>query len=104
MLKYANDKNNYELFPGNKCDTLESIKNYLKNWQLYGYHMAGTAKMGKNDDNMSVVDSRLRVHGVKNLRVVDASVYPAPHLHAFNISRGVYLIAEVASDFIKNES
>jgi choline dehydrogenase-like flavoprotein len=104
MLKYANDINNYELFPGNKCDTLESIKNYLKNWQLYGYHIAGTAKMGKNDDNMSVVDSRLRVHGVKNLRVVDASVYPAPHLHAFNISRGVYLIAEVASDFIKNES
>jgi choline dehydrogenase-like flavoprotein len=103
MLKYAHDANNYELFPGNKCNTLESIKAYLKNWQLYGYHIAGTAKMGKRDDNMSVVDSRLRVHGVKNLRIVDASVYPAPHLHAFNISRGVYLIAEVAADFIKNE-
>jgi choline dehydrogenase-like flavoprotein len=58
--------------------------------------------MGKEGDKTSVVDSRLRVHGVKNLRVVDASVYPAPHLHAYNISRGVYLIAEVAADFIKN--
>jgi choline dehydrogenase-like flavoprotein len=101
MLKYAKDVNNYELFPGKKCDTVACIKNYLKNWQLYGYHLGGTAKMGKKEDKMAVVDSRLRVHGVKNLRVVDASVYPAPHLHAYNISRGVYLIAEVASDFIK---
>jgi choline dehydrogenase-like flavoprotein len=104
MLKYALDANNYEMFPGNKCNNLESIKSYLKNWQLYGYHIAGTSRMGKPDDVMSVVDSRLRVHGVKNLRVVDASVYPAPHLHAFNISRGVYLIAEVTADFIKKEN
>lgn len=102
MLKYAKNPQNYELFPGKKCNTLKSIKTYLKNWQLYGYHIGGTAKMGVKGDKMAVVDSRLRVHGVKNLRVVDASVYPAPHLHAYNISRGVYLIAEVASDFIKN--
>jgi choline dehydrogenase-like flavoprotein len=102
MLKYAKDINNYELFPGKKCNTVESIKKYLKNWQLYGYHIGGTAKMGNIGDNMAVVDSRLRVFGVKNLRIVDASVYPTPHLHPFNISRGVYLIAEVASDFIKN--
>jgi choline dehydrogenase-like flavoprotein len=103
MLEYAKDADNYEVFPGKNCKTLEDIKEYLKNWQLYGYHMAGTAKMGKKDDNLSVVDSRLRVHGVKQLRVVDASVYPAPHLHAFNISRGVYVIAEIAADFIKKE-
>ena len=101
MLKYSKDPDDYELYPGKNCDTLEKIIEYLKNWQLYGYHMSGTAKMGLKTDKMSVVDSRLRVHGVQNLRVVDGSVYPSPHLHAFNISRGVYLIAEVASDFIK---
>jgi len=103
MLKYAKDVNNYELYPGKACPTIESIKEYLKNWQLYGYHMAGTAKMGLKDDKLSVVDSRLRVHGIQNLRVVDASVYPVPYLHAYNISRGVYAIAEIASDFINDE-
>jgi choline dehydrogenase len=39
-----------------------------------GYHASGTAAMGPNDDD--VVDGRLRVRGVRNLRVVDASVLP----------------------------
>jgi len=103
MKKYARDVNNFEICPGSKYNTLNKIKTYIKNWQSFGHHMAGTAKMGKKEDHMSVVDSRLRVHGVKNLRVVDASVYPAPNLHSYNIGRGVYLIAEVAADFIKKE-
>ncbi len=101
MKKYARDPQNYEICPGPKYDTLEKVKTYIKNWQSFGHHMAGTAKMGRCTDKMAVVDSRLRVHGVKGLRVVDASVYPAPHLHSYNIARGVYLIAEMASDFIK---
>ncbi|KAJ8958506.1 hypothetical protein NQ318_002300 [Aromia moschata] len=40
------------------------------------YHQIGTAKMGKKDDPTAVVDHRLRVHGVKALRVIDVSVMP----------------------------
>ena len=40
------------------------------------YHYCGTCKMGKQSDDMAVVDSRLRVIGVKGLRVADASIMP----------------------------
>lgn len=40
------------------------------------FHPVGTCKMGPHTDNASVVDSRLRVHGVGHLRVVDASIMP----------------------------
>lgn len=41
-----------------------------------GYHPAGTCKMGKKDDAMAVLDEQLRVRGVGNLRVADASIMP----------------------------
>ncbi|MBI3698921.1 MAG: GMC family oxidoreductase N-terminal domain-containing protein [Afipia sp.] len=40
------------------------------------FHPVGTAKMGAATDPLSVVDERLRFHGIKNLRVIDASVMP----------------------------
>ena len=40
------------------------------------FHPVGTAKMGRHTDPNSVVDERLRVHGLEGLRVIDASVMP----------------------------
>lgn len=40
------------------------------------FHPVGTAKMGRKEDSMSVVDHRLRVHGLDGLRVIDASIMP----------------------------
>ena len=50
------------------------------------------------------VDSKLKVKGVKGLRVIDTSVYPSPNLHAYNPSRGIYMIAEMMADQIKMDA
>ncbi|GJC85553.1 choline dehydrogenase, mitochondrial [Colletotrichum liriopes] len=44
--------------------------------QSFGHHATSTCAIGAADDSMAVVDSKFRVHGVNNLRVVDASVFP----------------------------
>ena len=53
------------------------IECFLKHWSFTIYHPVGTCKMGPNSDPLAVVDAQLRTHGVKNLRVVDASIMPA---------------------------
>ena len=51
-------------------------------------------------DNMAVVDQKLKVHGVENLRVVDASVMP--EITSGNLNAPTLMIAERASEFILN--
>lgn len=106
MMQFAKEPEDYskfELLPGTKADTEEKIMEYLRKWSSFGHHASGTARMGPDDDPEAVVDSDLLVKGVVGLRIVDASVYPAPNLHAYNPTRGIYMIAEMISDVIKNK-
>lgn len=65
------------------------------------YHPIGTAKMGPSNDPEAVVDARLRVYGVKNLRVVDASIMPI--IPTGNTNAPTIMVGEKASDMIKED-
>ena len=56
------------------------------------WHFSGTAKMGPKSDETAVVDPRLRVYGIKGLRVIDASVMPT--ITSGNINAPVIMIGE----------
>lgn len=56
------------------------------------FHPVGTAKMGRDDDARAVLDERLRVRGIKGLRVIDASVMPA--ITSGNTANPTMMIAE----------
>lgn len=64
------------------------------------FHPVGTCKMGPKTDSYSVVDPKLRVHGIKNLRVIDASIMPK--IIRGNTNAPTCMIAEKGSDFIKH--
>ena len=62
------------------------------------FHPVGTCRMGRSDDPLAVVDSRLRVLGVSGLRVVDASVMPT--ITSGNTNSPTLMIAERAAEWV----
>ncbi|XP_061391333.1 glucose dehydrogenase [FAD, quinone]-like [Musca vetustissima] len=74
---------------------------YLRYFTFTIYHQACTAKMGPRSDKTAVVDPRLRVHGIKNLRVADVSIMP--NVIAGHPNGPTYMIAEKAADMIKQD-
>jgi len=65
------------------------------------FHPVGTCKMGLATDRAAVVDSRLRVHGLDRLRVVDASIMPT--ITSGNTNSPTLMIAERGSDLIRED-
>lgn len=85
-----------EMNPGPDCSTDADLIAFARRTGQTIYHPVGTCAMGEGP--ASVVDPRLRVHGVAGLRVADASVMP--HLVSANTQAAVMMIAEKAADMI----
>lgn len=71
---------------------------YIKYFLVSAWHAVGTCRMGPNT-NKAVVDSQLRVHGIKGLRVIDASIMP--NITSGNTNGPTIMIAEKGSQMIK---
>ena len=87
-----------EIQPGLDYSSDEDILNFIRDKAETVYHPVGTCKMGV--DEMAVVDESLKVKGIQNLRVVDASIIP--EIPSANLNAPVIMIAEKASDIILN--
>src|SRR6185437_669169 len=66
-----------ELLPGAALQDDAALAKFCGQTVKTNYHPSGALRMGRGDDPMSVVDSRLRVKGVDGLRVIDCSIIPA---------------------------
>ena len=79
---------------------LDAAREHARRYIRSTSHPVGTCSMLPRDKG-GVVDARLRVYGVRGLRIVDASVFPM--VPRGNIQSTVYAVAERAADFVKEE-
>jgi choline dehydrogenase len=89
-----------ELHPGAEITTDAGIADFIRGSAQTLYHPVGTCKMG--NDEMAVVDSRLRVCGIDRLRVADASIMP--RIIAGNTNAPTFMIAEKAADMMREDA
>jgi choline dehydrogenase-like flavoprotein len=89
-----------EIAPGNMVNTDEEILQYIRKTALTVYHPVGTCKMGIDD--LAVVSPKdLKVKGMNNLRVIDASIMPT--IVSGNTSAPTMMIAEMGARMILNK-
>jgi len=66
-----------EILPGPAVTDDAGLTRFAQETVKTNYHPSGSLKMGRDDDPMAVVDARLRVRGIEDLRVIDCSIIPA---------------------------
>ncbi len=87
-----------EITPGADATSDEAIDAFVRDKSDSAYHPSCTCKMGSENDPMAVVDNKMRVFGMENLRVVDASVMPS--IASGNLNAPTIMIAEKSADII----
>jgi choline dehydrogenase len=85
-----------EIAPGQEKQSDEDLMAWLRATAMTTFHPVGTCKMGHDD--MAVVDHRLKVHGIANLRVADASIMPV--ISSGNTNAPAIMIGEKCAEFI----
>ena len=90
-----------EILPGTKVSNDADMMNYIRDNAWTVFHQCGTCRMGDNN-NESVVDAKLKVHGVQDLRVADASIFPT--IPTGNTNAPAMMVGERAAEFILQDN
>jgi choline dehydrogenase len=87
-----------ELLPGTSITSDEALAEYCGRTVKTNYHPSGSARMGPDDDPMAVLDHRMRVRGIDNLRVVDCSAIP--FIPSANTNAVALMLGHRAAEFV----
>ena len=88
----------HEVYPGIEKQSDEELLQVARERGTTTYHQMGTCRMGPQSDPTAVVDNNLNVYGLKNIRVIDASIMPT--MLSANLHSGATLIGEKGSDLV----
>jgi choline dehydrogenase len=91
-----------ETFPGDGVRTDDEVLHWARQCGGTVWHLIGTCRMGPATDKSSVVSDELRVRGLQNLRVIDASVMPS--MPSANTYAATIVVAEKGSDLIRGKA
>ena len=89
-----------EMLPGAQVTSDADLAPYAKRMVKTNYHPVGTARMGRDDDRLAVLDPRLRVRGVGALRVIDCAAMP--FIVSGNTNAAALMLGSRAAAFILN--
>ncbi|SAK43557.1 GMC family oxidoreductase [Caballeronia ptereochthonis] len=90
-----------EISPGRDVNGDAALLDYFRDQSGSIYHLCGSCAMGP-DAATSVVDERLRVHGIDGLRIVDASIFP--NITSGNLNAPTMMVAEKGADMILEDA
>lgn len=93
-FRWLDGNSSKEIYPGNTVMTDAELRDFSIK-ECWGHHASCSNKMGTAKDSMAVLDSKLKVNGTSNLRVIDASSFPK--IPGFYITMAIYMLAEKAS-------
>lgn len=88
----------HEIQPGAAVQSDEQLDDFIRDHVESAYHPCGTARMGRRDDPMAVVDPECRVIGVDGLRVADSSIFP--QVTNGNLNAPSIMVGEKAADHL----
>lgn len=89
----------HEVYPGpEKGQSDDELLQLARERGTSTYHLMGTCRMAPESDPTAVVDNHLRVYGVENLRVIDASIMPT--MLSANLNAGAIMIGERGADLV----